>query len=378
MKFVCDQKELVSALSLVSKAIPNRPTHPVLANIKISATEDNGIKLEGFDLALSITAQFEGQVDEPGETTIPSKFLLDLISKLPSEDICLKTDSADLTTLTSSSGRYEIRGLSSEDYPTIPGIDNEFELEIDKAQLLNGLKVVLFCASSDETKQVLTGVNFSFEDTGLKLAATDGHRLSVAYLDCPGEATDLTIPARGLRELEKLILADKESDTVRLEIGSGYVKFTVGNSSLMSRVLEGQFPNYPKLIPGKELLDHEVTVDRKTLLGAIDRLSVFSDPKNAVFSLEVDEGNQEISCYLDGKDVGKGKESLPAQITGDSITAACNVKYLIEGIKSLTTSEVTIKLSTGSNSDQSTDKPILLSPLGGIHSIYLLMPVSLR
>jgi len=380
MKLVCAQNNLNSHLSLVSRAVSSRPTHPVLANVLLNAdAATQRVSLSAFDLSLGIQTSFAAQVQESGSLTLPAKLLGDIVSRLPDGDITLDsgTDAdAGLTTLTCASGRYQMRGMGAEEFPELPVIEDGELATLSAEALIDGLRGSLFAASADETKQVLTGVHLSLQPDGLEFAATDGHRLSVVQTieeDASPDrsksetALNVTIPAKALQELIKMLGQGGSSVAVQFDQGQAIFEWT--DQRLTSRLLEGQYPNYRQLIPKQ--FTHQMTVDRRLLLGALERISVLADQKNNIVKLSLDGSNQELTLSVDAQDVGSGRETMPAQISGDSLDVAFNVKYLVDGLKAIVTSEVQMQLNTATS-------PAILSPLGSIKMTYLVMPVQVR
>lgn len=384
MKLVCAQNHLNSHLSLVSRAVSSRPTHPVLANVLLNADANTQqVSLSAFDLSLGIQTSFPAQVQEGGTLTLPAKLLGDIVSRLPDGDITLGSDADSdaglLTTLTCASGRYQMRGLDAQEFPELPAIEDGELAHLSTEALIDGLRGSLFSASTDETKQVLTGVHVSLQPDGLEFAATDGHRLAVVQTinqDTEGATTsktendaslNVTIPAKALQELMKMLGQSGASVAVRFD--QGQVVFEWTDQRLTSRLLEGQYPNYRQLIPRQ--FSHQMTLDRRLFLGAMERISVLADQKNNIVKLSLDGANQELTLSVDAQDVGSGRESIPAQITGDGLDVAFNVKYLLDGLKAINTSEVQMQLNTSTS-------PAILTPLGSIKMTYLVMPVQVR
>ncbi len=381
MKLVCAQNNLNSHLSLVSRAVSSRPTHPVLANVLLNAdAKTQRVSLSAFDLSLGIQTSFPAQVEESGSLTLPAKLLGDIVSRLPDGDITLdsgnEADAGLLTTLTCASGRYQMRGMGAEEFPELPVIEDGELATLSAEALIDGLRGSLFAASADETKQVLTGVHLSLQPDGLEFAATDGHRLSVVQTieeeaspdrSKSETALNVTIPAKALQELIKMLGQGGSSVAVQFDQGQAIFEWT--DQRLTSRLLEGQYPNYRQLIPKQ--FSHQMTVDRRLLLGALERISVLADQKNNIVKMSLDDSTQELTLSVDAQDVGSGRETMPAQISGDSLEVAFNVKYLVDGLKAIATTEVQMQLNTATS-------PAILSPLGSIKMTYLVMPVQVR
>ncbi|MBD1823602.1 DNA polymerase III subunit beta [Cyanobacteria bacterium FACHB-DQ100] len=376
MKLVCAQTHLNSHLSLVSRAVSSRPTHPILANVLLRAdAATQRVILSAFDLSLGIQTSFPANVETSGVLTLPAKLLGDIISRLPEGDITIESDieSNHVTTITSASGRYQVRGMGAEEFPELPRIEEGEQTQLVADRLVDGLRGSLFAASADETKQVLTGVHVSMQSDGLEFAATDGHRLAVVTTveeDAPEADSqfDVTVPAKALQELMKM-LDRQNGNAINVQFDQGQVIFEWTDQRLTSRLLEGQYPNYRQLVPRQ--FTHQMTVDRRSFLSALERISVLADQKNNIVKVQLDPTNQQLTLAVDAQDVGSGREAVPAQISGDGMEIAFNVRYLLDGLKAINTSEIQMQLNTSTS-------PVVLSPLGNLKMTYLVMPVQVR
>ncbi|MEO1590753.1 MAG: DNA polymerase III subunit beta [Cyanobacteria bacterium J06632_22] len=373
MQFVCSQSDLSTQLSLVSRAVPSRPNRPVLGNVLVEARVDaQQVTLTGFDETLGIQTRFPAQVSVDGALTLPAKLLSDIVSKLPNEDLELIEDESELVvTLKSTSGEYQVRGLSATDYPSLPTVESGQAAQVSAEVLLEGLRGALFATSGDETKQVLTGVHIVAEPEVLEFAATDGHRLAVVQtVDGDGHAVmDVTVPGKALRELERTLQAYQGTEPVSLQFDPSQVIFELGDQRITSRLLEGQYPNYRQLIPRQ--FQRQLTLDRKQFMSALERIAVLAGQRNDIVKLSIDQGSQQLMLSVEAQEVGSGQERLPAQVTGDDLDVAFNVRYLLDGLKSFPNSEVQIQCNSAT-------EPSVLTPLGGLKMTYLVMPVQIR
>lgn len=379
MKLTCPQSALSTHLSLVSRAIPSRPTHPILANVLLIArSETRQVSLTAFDLSLGIQTTFAADVEVGGQLALPAKLLNDIVSRLPSDSVSLETESDPLTlSLISTSGRYQVRGMETTDFPELPVVQNPEVAYLPVEALIEGLRGTLFAASADETKQLLTGVHLSAQNETLEFAATDGHRLAVVQTheenaaDSPTTKLplDVTLPVKALKEIERLLAIRQSTEPLTLKLDPGQVVFEWGEHHLTSRTLDGQYPAYRQLIP--QQFQRLMTIDRRKLLSALDRISVLADQRNNPVKFSIDSDQQQVTLSADAQDVGSGREVIPAQITGDALDIAFNVKYLAEGLKAFTTAEVQLKLNGAAN-------PVVVTPLGSTKMTYLVMPVQLR
>lgn len=177
MKFTCTQSDLHSNLSLVSRAVPSRPTHPILANVLLNVDQENQrVYLTGFDLSLGLCTSFPADIETGGKLTLPAKLLNDIVSRLPNGEITIDDElDGSLITLTSQTGKYKVRGMSAEEFPALPEIENRQPVSLSADALIEGLRGSLFATSNDETKQVLTGLHIIVQPDTLEFAATDGH-----------------------------------------------------------------------------------------------------------------------------------------------------------------------------------------------------------
>ena len=391
MKFVCSQSDLNSNLSLVSRAVPSRPTHPILANVLVVAdAQKKRVSLTAFDLSLGIESSFSADVSEEGKITLPAKLLNDIVSKLSEGEITLMSEETDddetqLMALKSVSGQFQVRAMSANEFPPLPMVEEGESIKLPIVMLTEGLKGALFAASSDETKQILTGVHLAGTPDSLEFAATDGHRLSVVETNLPsttneeGETEEtaefpnlegfaVTIPARALRELERMIANCSDLDAIALQVDEAQVVFQLGHQRLTVRKLDGAYPNYQMLIPKQ--FSRTISLERKRLLSSLERVAVLADQKNNLVKCTFSNEERQVSLSVETQDLGSAKESMPAEVTGESGEIAFNVKYLMDGLKALPTQEIKIQFNEG-------NQPVIFNPLGGLQMTYLVMPVQI-
>ncbi|APB33987.1 DNA polymerase IF1 subunit beta [Gloeomargarita lithophora Alchichica-D10] len=381
MYVTCSQKDLSNHLSMVSRAVANRPTNPILANVLFSA-DGNQVILSAFDQTLCLQSQMAATVYESGTITLPARTLGDLVSRLPTAEVEIKI--ADLqATLRARleregkkdtlAGPYQISGLPGEDFPALPEV-TATAVPLEREAFLQGLKGVLFAASSDETKQILTGVHLQTRGETLEFAATDGHRLAIVETELTslGEPVQATIPARALREVERL-LPKYEGEVVRFALEPHQADFQLPvvagegfHQRLVTRLLDGMYPNYRQLLP-KDFA-RRVVMEREDLIHALERLAVLAGSRNVVkFSLDLDN----VILATEGGELGQGQEQIPAEIEGEALDVAFNVKYVLEGLKAMQSSQVQMQLNSAT-------APVIFSPLGELKMTYLVMPIQLR
>ncbi len=383
MKLVCSQIELNTALQLVGRAVSSRPTHPVLANVLLTADVGTGkLSLTGFDLNLGIQTSFNAQVEKSGAITLPAKLFSEMVSRLsPDSPITLNCDeNQEKVDLISLNGNYQMRAMSAEDFPELPLVQNASPLQINPNTLLTSIKSTLFASSSDEAKQLLTGINLSFELNSIESAATDGHRLAVLKISdiVSLEAEDnnliedfsVTLPSRSLREVEKLITYWNKDEPIQLFFDKGQVVFLASNQILTTRTLEGVYPNYNQLVP--DSFNRQLTINRSLFISALERIAVLADQHNNVIKISIDNSSEKLLISTDAQDIGSGSESIPAKLNGDSIEIAFNARYLLDGLKAIDSENVILKCNAPTT-------PAVLSPDNDkLNFIYLVMPIQIR
>ena len=383
MEIVCNQLELNNAIQLVSKAVASRPTHPILANILLTADQGtNKISLTGFDLNLGIQTSFDAAVKKSGAITIPSKLLSEIVNKLPVETpVSLEVDeNIDNIIIKSDRGSFNIKGIPSDEYPNLPFVESGTSLNIDPNSFLKALKLTIFASSNDDSKQLLTGVNFTFKKNYLESASTDGHRLSVVLID-NGETMQnndnslneddfsVTIPTRSLREIEKLISLKNSDESFKLFYDKGQVVFISSNQIITTSTLEGNYPNYSQLIP--ESFSKIFTFNKKKLTDALERIAVLADQQSSVVKIKLEENNLAF-ISADAQDIGSANESIPVSYSGEQFDIAFNVRYLLEGLKVISCENVILKCNLSTT-------PAVFVPEDNLNSFtYLVMPVQVR
>lgn len=383
MKLICSQGELNSALQLVSRAVASRPTHPVLANVLLTADEGTGrLSLTGFDLNLGIQTSFPASVEESGAITLPARLFSEIVSRLSIDSpISLAFDSdREQIELSSKGGSYQMRCMSAEEFPELPLVESGTSFKVDPKALVQALRSTLFASSNDEAKQLLTGVHLAFHGSALKAAATDGHRLAVLKMDNVLQIDDsenvnelsfsITLPSRSLKEVERLISGWNSNDLITLFCDKGQVVFLAADQVVTSRTLEGVYPNYNQLVPDD--FSKSVVLNRKAFISALERIAVLADQHNNVVKITTNSEMQQLNITADAQDVGSGSESISTDYKGEPIQIAFNVKYILDGLKAIDSENINLCCNAPTT-------PAVFLPIDKNQGFtYLVMPVQVR
>ena len=375
MKFRCERDDLVAAVQFASRAISNRATLPVLSGLRLEATEDGRVRVAATDLELTMETAFTAAVDEPGKVIVPGRLFGEMGRNLSSGQVSVAGTDGEVE-IGSGRGRFRVRSLTPDDYPALPIEDRDesagVQVTLDAAELAMALSQVVRAASSDESRQILTGVLWELEAGTITLAATDSYRLAVRQLEAgggPEEERKVVLPARTLGELARALQG--ASGSVTALVKENLVAFSIAGVGddeadewvIGSRFIEGEFPKYRQLIP--ESYPNKLTVDRELLLEVTRRVGLLAQNNLPVKLRLADE--LEVSAHT--PDVGEGQEVIEAIYQGEELVIAFNPQFLLDGASAIPGQRIEMQVGDGL-------KPaILRGETGGF--TYLLMPVRL-
>jgi DNA polymerase III subunit beta len=360
------QENLARGLSVVSRAVSSRSTLPVLANVLLR-TEDAGLKLTATNLEIGITYWVPGKIETDGATTVPARLLTDLVSSLPSaERVDLELQGAD--TLHIRAGRFatHVKGIDAEEFPTIQTAGERPTTRISQKVLKQALDETVFAAASDEARPILTGVLAKFEGDKLTLAAADNYRIAVRTIDIldPVEAASVVIPARALNELSR-ILADTD-DPVELVLAQAknQVLFHLEGVDIVSRLIDGQFPNYQQVLPAAHTTRAEI--DREELLRAVRPAALIASSSANIVKLQV--GGDAGVVVTATAEVGDYTGDVEATVEGDATTIAFNARYLNDVLSNVQVDRFALELNGPLS-------PGVFKPVGDDAYVHVVMPV---
>jgi DNA polymerase-3 subunit beta len=363
IKVVCRQDELAQKLGVVARAVSTRASVQILSGVLLRA-EGGRLHLAATDMELSLRSSLEAQVEGEGSVVVPGRLLVDLVRLLPADEVTFEHRAEEgVVHVTSGPSTASLHTYAAEDFPRLPDLDAVGTFTVDRETLLETVSRVARSASRDESRPVLTGILVRFEQGKLVMAATDSYRLSVKETPLEGDAPELEaiIPARALAELTRIA---QSGENVELGVHENQVVFAADDVWLTTRRIDGQFPNYKQLLP--ESFEHDVTISRGELLDVVRRVAVMAQ-RNSPLRLRFAEGELTVSAQT--QDVGEARESLPVQFSGEPLEIGFNAEFLREGIESVTTDEIQLRLI-------SPLRPGLITAEGD-DFWYLIMPIRL-
>lgn len=343
MKFSIAQTQLQEALQVVSSAVPSRTTLPVLSNILVEAQE-GAVRLTATDLDLAVATKTQANVTDAGSLTVPAKKLLELVRKLPKEE--LKVDAKDLNlTIASKGGRFRFLCIRPEEFPSTPDVPAETTIALDSNVLDRLVRSTVYAVSTDETRPALNGALMQVKEGEMRVVATDGHRLARATYrpETPvahAPKNDVILPLKALNHLARLIPA--ATGSVEISLSRNHARFVLGETTLTTKLIEGPFPNYEQVIPKQNT--KRLRARREDLAAALERVSVFSDSLTRQVKLSIKENR--LILVVQTPDQGEATEELAVQYTGEELDIGYNAAYLLDILRTIETEEVEVQLNT--------------------------------
>ena len=343
MKFSIAQTEFLNVLQVVSSAVPNRTTLPVLSNILLEAVDDR-IEVRATDLDLAISTRAKASVKDSGTLTVPAKKLFELVRKLPKEE--LKIEAKDLSLIVGSkSGRYKFLCIGPEEFPAVHTVTPDAEISLDPGVLERLIRRTIYSVSTDETRPALNGSLIQIKDGELRIVATDGHRLARASYKLssgipPAPKGDVIVPLKALNQLLRLIPG--ASGPIQIGISKNHARFSIGETVLTTKLIEGPFPNYEQVLPKQN--NKQLRVKRDDLSQALERVSVFSDSLTRHVKLTLRPNK--LTLIVQTPDQGEATEEIAANYSSEDLDIGYNAAYLLEILRTVDCEEVDIRLNT--------------------------------
>ena len=374
MKVTVQQQQLAQGLGIVSRAVANRSTLPVLSNILV-ATDEGRLRLSATNLELGISCWVPAQVKEEGSITLPNRTFVDLVNALLPEALELSLNARTQTvTVNSMTNTTDIKGIDAQEFPPMPVADHNDGLAFKAKDFKKIISQVVFAASTDDARPVLQGVLFEVNGTELTLAATDGFRVSVRKAQLEKEAAapiKVIIPGRALAELSRIIPESDDTLIMNLPASRGQVIFRLPNVEVVSQLIDGTFPDYKSILPRSSKT--KTVVSTSGLLKACKQTEIFARDNHNVVRMNIVAQGEEpgvVEVNAQSEETGTGDSKLEASIDGTSLLIAFNVRFLIDVLNVVDTPSV--MLETNQANSQA-----VLRPMGDDDFIHVLMPMHL-
>ncbi len=342
MEFRIAADELKKALHRAQGIVERKATMPILSNVLVNATK-TGVTVTAFDLDIGIVSEHPAEVVKPGAVTVSAKTLFDIVSFLPDAMLTLKKLPNNYAEITSGAAHYKIVGMAPEEFPKLPKEDAGHLVKLTGSALLEMIKKSSYAISNDETRYILNGVFFEpREGTKVRMVATDGHRLALVERELAGDfklKAGVIIPRKGLFELKRLLDEAPEAE-VQLGFAENSALFKKAGLSMVMRLIDGQFPEYQRVIPKEG--EKQILVKRGQFFDTLKRISLLSADKSNAVKLSLSENLLRITA--NNPDMGEAKDDLEVAYRGPSLTIGFNARYILDVLSALETDEVTLEL----------------------------------
>lgn len=352
MKILCEKSALLKGVNTVLKAVSNRTTLPILECILLSAEFDN-FKLVGNDLELGIESNVAAEVVENGCVALEAKIFSEIIRKLPDSKVEIIVNEKNITTIKCAHSEFKIAGQPGDEFPLLPEVDKDKKIIMSQLLLKDMIRQTIFSTATEETRKILTGELIDIHGTSLNIVAVDGYRVSLrrTELSIENENIKVVVPGKTLSEITKILSGEDEAE-VALYVTDKHILFELGDSIVVSRLLEGEFLKYEQAFSSD--FETMITINRKAYLDSIERAALISrDSKNNPVKTEIKADKMIITSNTD---LGTAYEEVDIEMEGNEMIIAFNPKYIIDALKNI--EDERIKITYTSPLSPSVVKPV--------------------
>ena len=368
MKFTCEKYLLLVAILTASRAAAAKSPVPLLEGLLLEA-EDEFVRISGYDLKTGIVTTVPAEVEETGGIVLNARLFGEIIRKAPGQYVTISVNSRFVTSIVSEISEFEILGSPSSDYPELPSVDGQDSFEIDEALLKRMISRTNFAVSDNESRPIHTGALFETDGGELTVVAVDGFRLALCRESLDGgepQSLSFVVPGTALGEVEK-VASDGDGKAI-ITLGPKHIQFSIGNTLLISRRLEGEFLNYKNAIPQSS--KYQFVLDKGELISATERVSlILSDKIKSPVKCVFGDGIVKMST---ASELGKASDECGMDGNGDELEIGFNDKYLIEALKAAPGNEIKLELTSGVT-------PCIISPVSDEEKfLCMILPVRLK
>ena len=365
MKATIERATLLKSLGHVQSVVERRNTIPILSNVLIEAREDGSLRLMATDLDLQVDESVPANVEQAGATTLSAHTLYEIVRKLPEGSQVELTAAEGKMQVIAGRSRFNLSTLPRDDFPVIAEGDLPTRFELPAATLRELIEKTRFAISSEETRYYLMGIFFHVVDEQLRAAATDGHRLARITIDRPDGAEgmpDIIVPRKCVHELYRLL--EEVEGTVEISLSPTKVRFGLGSAILTSKLIDGTFPDYNRVIPTGN--DKLLKLDPKSFSAGVDRVSTIASEKTRAVKMAVDR--DKVTLSVTSPENGLATEEIPADYGADGLEIGFNARYLLDILSEIDGDTVEVHLADAA-------APTLLRENDKSKALYVLMPM---
>jgi len=364
MKVSCLQKNLSKGLNIINRIIPLRASLPILTNMLIK-TEKSRLKISGTNLEIGINYWLGAKIEKEGELTIPARIFSEYINSLPEEKIDLEIKDQQLL-IKAKNYQAKIFGTDVSEFPLIPEIKEKTIVKIEPQKLLEAIPQVIFAAAIDESRPILSGVYCKFSQDKLWLVSTDSYRLSEKVINLQNKISQdisIIIPAKTMQEV--LYILSEINEPVEISVAENQILFRFKDIELVSKLIEGEFPNYRQIIPDSS--ETKVKIDTEELIKTIKLANIFAREGSGSVKLEI-KPKGELVISTSSASLGDNVSIINAELEGVPSEITFNIKYLLDVLNNINSKEIFLELNGKLN-------PGLIKPVGETDYLHIIMPL---
>jgi DNA polymerase-3 subunit beta len=344
MKLKIKKDEILKGLQRIQGVVDKKNTMPILSNMLL---DGKGIEIVATDLEIGLRGRYEAEVEKPGAVTVSAKKMFEIVRELPEENIQIRVEESNWVKIVSGRSQFKLVGLPKEEYPNLPDVAEEGMITIAGEALREMIKKTLYAAGENDARYVLNGlfVHLSQGKGGLnvRIVGTDGHRLSMIdrVVDAKHKEESVIIPKKAMLELRRLLEEDESQEGFQIGFSKNHALFKRGDLVMVSKLIDGNYPNYQQVLPTQNT--KLVTVSKDMITHAVKRVSILSKEKNNAVKLQL-EKNQ-LTLSTNNPEVGEANEELAIDYKGDSLAIGFNSRYLMDVLTAMDGENITLELN---------------------------------
>lgn len=368
MKFSCERYVLLNGISIASRTVASKSTIPALEGLLIE-TDDDKLVITGYNLKTGVRTSVPADVEDSGRIVLNAKLFSDIVRKMPEGTVYIEVENSFLVKMTCAMSYFEVMGSSADDFPELPAVDATNSIYVPEQKLKEMISQTLFAVSLNESRPVHTGSLFEIENGVLTIVSVDGYRLALRREKIGEESlseSSFVVPGAALTEVEKIASDDEKMVTISL--GTRHIMFSIGDTEVISRRLEGEFLDYKKSIPASG--KYSIKADRKELIGVFERVSlIISEKYKSPIRCSFGSGVLKISSSTA---LGKATDECEIDGSGEGMEIGFNNRYVLDALRAAPVDELNVMISSGVS-------PCVLTPADGSDGfVYLILPVRIK
>ena len=369
MKLTIKKEEILKGLQRIQGVVEKKNTMPILSNMLLTA-DSKGVEIVATDLEIGLRGRYAAEVEKPGSVTVSAKKMYEIVRELPAEDIQIKVEDGNWVKIMSGQSQFKLVALPKDEFPALPDVAEDGMISIEGATLREMIKKTLYSVGENDARYVLNGlfVHMTPAKNGLniRMVGTDGHRLSMIdrVIDAKHKEESMIIPKKAMMELRRLLEEDASAAELQLGFSKNHALFKRDGLVMVSKLIDGNYPNYLQVVPAKST--KKVAVDKDVFTHAVKRVSILSKEKTNAVKLQLEKGKLVLST--NNPEVGEANEELSVDYKGEEITIGFNSRYLMDVLTAIDRANITLELSDALS-------PCLITEEGDDHYKCVVMPM---